>query len=312
MKAYVVSEPGDISKLQLVDLPKPEPKADEVLVKVKAISINPVDAKVRQGKGPYARIKDGSPLIIIGWDISGEIEAVGKDVTQFQPGDAVFGMVNFPGHGKAYAEYVVAPAGQLAKKPANISFEAAAAATLAALTAYQILKPNLKPGDKALFQSAAGGVGHFAIQMAKILGVHATGITSTKNVEFVKSLGADEVIDYTVTPFENARDFDFALDTLSGEMLLKMAQTVREGGILFTLPSGADLTAAKELTSKRHITLGFRLVESNGDDMKQIANWLASGELIPEVSEIFEFTDLPKAHQSIESGHTKGKIVIRL
>ncbi|RZJ66229.1 MAG: NADP-dependent oxidoreductase [Flavobacterium sp.] len=311
MKAYILNEPGDSSVLKLSEVAKPNVKPSEVLIRTKAISINPVDAKSRAGKGIFGRFKDQLPLIL-GWDISGTVEEIGSDVTEFKVGDDVFGMVNFPGLGKGYAELVSAPADQIALKPKSISFEHSVAATLAALTAYQILKPNVKAGDKVLIQSAGGGVGHFAIQIAKIFGADVTGITSTKNLDFVKSLGADHVIDYHETPFEDARGFDFSLDTLSGEMLEKLSHTVKDGGILWTLPSGANHDVLEAEIAKRNVRLGFHMVESNGDDMKQIAEWLESGQLKPEVSQVFDFDELPKAHESIESGHTRGKIVIRL
>src|SRR4051812_15554392 len=138
MRAIILNEPGDVNQLHYTEIPQPEPLENEVLIKVKAISINPVDVKTRAGKGVYGRLKEES-LLIIGWDISGVVEKTGSKVTQFKKGDAVFGMVNFPGHGKAYAEYVAAPETHLALKPANVSFEQAAAATLVALTAYQAL-----------------------------------------------------------------------------------------------------------------------------------------------------------------------------
>ncbi|NUY82634.1 NADP-dependent oxidoreductase [Flavobacterium sp. MAH-1] len=310
-RAYLLFEPGPISNLKLTEVDKPQPLANEILIATKAISINPVDAKSRAGKGIFGRFKDELPLIL-GWDVSGIVESVGADVTQFKPGDEVFGMVNFPGLGKAYADHVVAPADQIALKPKNISFEKAAAATLAPLTALQILEPNVKPGDKVIIQAAAGGVGHFAVQIAKILGNEVTAITSTKNIDFVKSLGADHVIDYHQTPYEDARGFDFALDTLSGENLKKLSDTVSDGGIIYTLPSGANNEDLSENLKKRNVTLGFHMVHSDGEGMEQIADWLDSNQLKVEISQVYDFEDLPKAHESVESGRTRGKIVVRL
>ncbi|RZJ69307.1 NADP-dependent oxidoreductase [Flavobacterium sp.] len=311
MKAYLLFEPGDITQLKLSDVEKPQPKENEVLIRTKAISLNPVDDKSRAGKGIFGRFKDKLPLIL-GWDISGIVETIGENVSDFKVGDEVFGMVNFPGIGNAYAEFVAAPADQIALKPKNVSFEEAAAATLAALTAYQILASNVKSGDNVILQAAAGGVGHFAVQIAKILGAEVTGITSTKNVDFVKSLGADHIIDYSKTSFENASGFDFALDSLSGENLEKLSRTVRDGGTIYTLPSGASLDELTATLQKRDVKLGFHMVESSGKDMRQIAEWLESGKIKPQVSQIFSFEDLPKAHDSIASGRTRGKMVIRL
>lgn len=311
MKSYIINETGPASNLALIEAPKPKIEKDEVLIKTKAISINPVDAKTRAGKGIFGKIKGEMPLVL-GWDVAGTIQAVGETVDDFNVGDDVFGMVNFPGVAKVYAEYVVAPASEVAIKPFSISFEQAAAATLAALTALQILRPNVSYGDKVLIQAAAGGVGHFAVQIAKILGAEVTGITSAKNVEFVKSLGADHVVDYHETPFESLRGFDFALDSLSGIFLEKLSHTVKDGGTLWTLPSGANLEHLTSELDKRNVKLGFHMVHSNGNDMAQIAEWLESGKLHAEISQVYDFADLPKAHESIESGRTKGKIVIRL
>lgn len=311
-KAYVLHEAGSAEQLQLVDLSKPILKDNEVLIKTIALSINPVDIKTRIGKAFYSKLKTDEPLIL-GWDVSGTIETIGKEVTEFKPGDEVFGMINFPGHGNAYAEYVSAPANQIALKPKNISHEEAAAATLAALTAYQFLKDNVKKGDKVLIQAASGGVGHYAIQIAKILGATAVGTTSTKNIDFVKSIGADEVIDYTQQPFETvAHDFDFVLDALSGETLQRSIQVVKDNGTIITMPSGADLEALKTEAAKRGINLFNQLVQSNGEDMKQIAIWLESGQLRSEVSKVFPFAEMIQAHREVETGRTRGKIVVKM
>lgn len=311
MDAYVLKEAGSVEQLQIEKVAKPIPSADEVLVKVKALSINPVDIKTRLGKSMYANFKENFATIILGWDISGIVASVGSNVTGFKPGDEVFGMVNFPGHGKAYAEYVASPASHLAKKPSNISHEEAAAATLAALTAYQILSRHVKPGDNILIHAAAGGVGHFAVQIAKILGAQVTATTSEKNIAFVKSLGADEVIDYTKQPFENAvSNLDFALDTLSGETLERTIQTVRKGGTIITIPSSGFNEEIVAKGKAHQVTIGFEMVASNGNDMKQIAQWLESGQLKAIVSQTFPFDKLRDAHTQIESGRTRGKVVV--
>lgn len=312
MKAYILNEAGPAERLQLVTIEKPTISSNEILVKTVAISINPVDVKTRSGKAFYTKLKTEEPLIL-GWDISGIVVEVGKEITDFKIGDEVFAMVNFPGHGNAYAEFVKASADQFALKPTNISHEEAAAATLAALTAYQFLNNRIKKGDKVLIHAASGGVGHYAVQIAKIFGAIVTGTTSERNVDFVKSLGADEVIDYTRQPFENvAKDFDFVLDALSGETLQRSVQVVKNGGTIITMPSGADLDSAIAEAAKRDIKLFNQLVQSNGEDMKQIASWLENGKLKSEVSKVFDFTDLPKAHNEIETGRTRGKIVVKM
>jgi len=313
MQAILLKEAGDISQFQSIEIEKPTINANEVLVQTKALSINPVDVKTRLGKSFYTEFKSKYDPIILGWDISGTIESVGENVTDFKVGDAVFGMVNFPGYGKAYAEYVAAPAEHLAKKPINISHNEAAAATLAALTAYQILKRHVKPGDKVLIHAAAGGVGHFAVQIAKIFGAKVTGTASAKNIGFVESLGADAIIDYQKQPFETvAKDFDFVLDTLSGDTLYRSIPVVRKGGTIITLPSAGFTEEMVAAGKQNGVYIAFEMVESSGEDMKQIADWLASGRLKAEVSQTFPFEQLPLAHASLETGRTRGKIVITL
>jgi NADPH:quinone reductase-like Zn-dependent oxidoreductase len=312
MKAYELKEAGSVDQLQIIEIAKPVAAANEVVIKSKAISINPVDIKTRNGKSLYNDFKQNYSPIIIGWDVSGVIESVGDQVTQFKPGDEVFGMINFPGHGKAYAEYVSAPANQLAKKPANISHEEAAAATLAALTAYQILRNYIKPGYDILIQAGAGGVGHFAIQIAKMMGAHVRTTVSAKNTTFVKGLGADEVIDYTQQPFENVvSNLHFVLDALGGDTLKRSVQIVKEGGKIVSLPSGAIIDEINELAKSRNVEAIFQMVVSNGDDMQQIAEWLQTGKLKAEVSQVFPFEQLRDAHTAVESGRTRGKVIVK-
>src|SRR5690606_33188554 len=184
MKAIIVQAPGGAENLAIQDVDKPTIASGEVLIQVKAISINPVDIKTRNGKGIYGRIKDQSPLIL-GWDVSGVV--VESQDAKFNIGDEALGMANFPGHGRAYAEYVAAPASHLALKPQNISHDEAAAATLVALTAWQALvtNANVQKGQKVLIHAASGGVGHIAVQIAKHLGAMVVGTSSAKNKDFV-------------------------------------------------------------------------------------------------------------------------------
>lgn len=313
MKAIKISHFGEPDVLEQANLPTPEIKEDEVLIQVKAISINPVDIKTRLGKGMAGRLKGIEPLIL-GWDISGVVSSVGPAVNAFKPGDEVFGMVNFPGHGKAYAEYVAAPAAQLALKPANISHEEAAAATLAALTAWQALVTHakLQPGSKVLIHAAAGGVGHFAVQIAKWLGAHVTGTSSAANRDFVMSLGADAHIDYKAQPFEEvAKDMDFVLDAVGGDMIDRSLEVIKPGGTLISIPSGLN-EAITEKAKAKGINGYFILVASNGTDMQQLAELLADGRLKAHVSKVFAFEEMAAAHEQIASGRTVGKVVVRV
>ena len=189
MKAIVLNEFGGIDKLLMTELALPEILENEVLIEVKAISINPVDVRTRSGTAMANHLKHNMPLIL-GWDISGIVTSAGIAVTKFKKGDSVFGMVNFLGHGKGYAEYVSASENHLAHKPLNITYEEAAAATLAALTAWQLLVhyAKLKAGHRILVQAASGGVGHYAVQIAKYLGAYVIGVSSAKNKDFVLDL----------------------------------------------------------------------------------------------------------------------------
>src|ERR1700722_7503905 len=230
MKAIILNDFGGVEQFQQAELPVPGIKDGEVLVKVKAISINPVDAKTRGGKGWAEMLKYEKP-IIVGWDISGVVTESTSPL--FTEGDEVFGMIHFPGHGKAYAEYVVAPAEHLALKPENSTHEQAAAATLAPLTAWQAFSDfgRLRPGQRVLIHAAAGGVGHYAVQIARHIGAYVIATSSGENKDFVLSLGANEHIDYKTQRFEEvAKDVDFVLDTVSAENADRSLAVLRKGG----------------------------------------------------------------------------------
>jgi NADPH:quinone reductase-like Zn-dependent oxidoreductase len=313
MKAIILNGFGGVENLEAVNLPVPEITDNEVLVKVNAFSINPVDIKTRLGRGQASRLKESSPMIL-GWDVSGTITKTGKSVTTFKTGDEVFGMVNFPGLGKAYAEYVAAPEMHLSLKPPMVSHNEAAAASLAALTAWQILKEKarVKPGDKVLIHSAAGGVGHFAVQMSKHLGARVTGTSSAVNKEFVLSLGASEHFDYENQHFEEIlKDMDFVLDTIGGDNIDRSLKVLKPGGIIISIPSGASESVKEKAGAKGFIGDTFR-VQSDGRNMKEIACFLEKGIIRSYISKVFSFDDIRAAHLQIETGKTKGKIVVSI
>ncbi|RYU95515.1 NADP-dependent oxidoreductase [Emticicia agri] len=313
MKAILLKAFGSIDNFAVEEIAQPVIQRNEVLVAVKAISINPVDMKTRSGKALATRLKDENP-VILGWDISGVVINVEPDVKDFKVGDEVFGMVNFPGSGKAYAEYVAAPAAHLALKPANITHEEAAAATLAALTAWQAFNTHIKInlGNRVLIHAAAGGVGHFAVQIAKYFGGYVIGTASAENKDFVLSLGADEHFDYKSKPFEEAiSDIDIVLDTIGGNNIERSFEVVKEGGTVITLPSNTSEGIVEKAKAKG-IHGFFFMVQSNGEDMKQIAGLLEKGIIKPHVSAVYSFDEIGKAHQQIETGSTRGKIIIKL
>jgi NADPH:quinone reductase-like Zn-dependent oxidoreductase len=223
-------------------------------------------------------------------------------------------MVNFPGHGKAYAEFVAAPASQLAKKPGNTSHEEAAAATLAALTAWQALTVHaqLKKGQRILVHAASGGVGHFAVQMAKHIGAYVIGTSSADNKELVLSLGADEHIDYKAVRFEEAvKEMDFVLETIGGENIDRSLEVLKKGGAVISI-----LGAGSEATAKKAKDLGVEvrafLVKSDGADMKVIAGLLQKGEIWSHVDIVFPLAELGDAHEYVEKGRTRGKVVVEV
>jgi len=316
MKAIILSENGDTDKLILKEISKPLIAPNEVLIETKAISINPVDGFVRKNE-IYTK-KKLLPLpgeeMILGWDVSGIVVETGSEVTDLKTGDEVFGMVKFPGHAKGYAEYVAAPADHLALKPSNISYKEAAAATLAALTAWQglVTYAKVQPGDKVLIHAAAGGVGHYAVQIAKHFGAYVIGTGSAASKDFILSQGADEFIDYNLEKFEEkVKDADIVLDSIYGDHILRSINAVKHGGRLVSLLAFFEGEIAEKAKAKELLT--YRIaVESNGDDMKAIAKLMADGELKSYVSEVYSFEDIPKAQDKVDGGKTRGKVVIEL
>jgi NADPH:quinone reductase-like Zn-dependent oxidoreductase len=314
MKAIILKEAGAAENLTITDVPIPTVESNEVLIKVKSFSINPVDYKTRIGKSLYNQLKSENPYIILGWDVSGIITAVGSAVTQFDVGDEVFGMINFPGHGKAYAEYVVAPATHLALKPSTISHEEAAAATLAALTAWQALVTNakVKRGQKVVIQAASGGVGHYAVQIAKYLGAYVIGTSSVANKDFVLGLGAEEHIDYNKHRIDEiVNDADFVLDPIGDKNIDPSLNAVKKGGTVIMLPSFFKDEMAEKAKAKGVDGYYFS-VKSNGDDMKQLAELMSERIIRSHISTVFPMEKIVDAHWQIETGKTKGKIVVTI
>jgi NADPH:quinone reductase-like Zn-dependent oxidoreductase len=313
MKAIVLKEAGTIENFSIEEIEKPLLGPNDVLIEAMALSINPVDFKTRKGGALYENMQK-EPPVILGWDISGRVDAVGEAVQQFKVGDEVFGMVNFPGHGKAYAQYVAAPEKHVALKPASISHQDAAATTLAALTAWQVLvqQAGLQTGHRVLIHAAAGGVGHFAVQIAKHLGAYVIGTASAKNIAFVQSLGADEVVDYTQTNFEEVlHDVDMVLDPLGGEVTRRSTMVVKEGGVIISIVGGVK-DYLKPLLEEKNIRAANYLVQSNGEDMQTLAKLLEQGAIKPVVSHQYAFEEMGAAHEQMETSRTKGKIIINV
>lgn len=314
MKAMILKQFGGVENFTIENINQPMPNEQEVLIKIAAIGINPIDVKTRQGGGMASHYEKGTP-IILGWDVSGVITQVGKDVKDFSVGDEVFGTIHFPGTGGAYAEYIVAPADQIALKPSSISHAEAAAATLSALTAWQALVDtgNVKSGNKVLIHGATGGVGSFATQIAKHVGAYVVGTTSESGISLAKELGASEVINYKTEKFEEITGgFDFILDTVGGENFVRSLKVLKPNGTIVLLPSN-KMDEAKKEAEKQHIkNYHHMLMHSSGEEMRKIAAMLEDGSMHSRVGMTLPFNQLPEAHKAVEDGSANGKVIITL
>ncbi|MGN6195458.1 MAG: NADP-dependent oxidoreductase [Ginsengibacter sp.] len=314
MKAAIINEFGPPEVLQIKEIEKPAANQEQVLIKIKSIGINPVDTKVRAGTSGVSK-KISLPAIL-GWDFSGIIEDVGKNVLGFKMGDEVFGCIGFPGLGKTYAEYTVADPDLLAKKPRNISFDEAAAIPLAGLTAYQAINEelNISSGQKILIQAAAGGVGHLAVQFAKLNGAYVIGTASEKNEKFLKSLGIDKVINYKKEKFEDeVHDLDAVLDAMGGEVLYRSISCVKRGGAVVCLPSSTkNDPKAIEIAAEKGVRLMWPMMRPDGKEMRLIAHLLEEKKIKVKVDKIFALDQIAWAHKAIETHQTSGKVVVRI
>lgn len=314
MKVVAFDKFGSSDELTVVDRDVPEPACNEVLIKTHAISVNPVDVKTRQGGALASMFEDKLPLVL-GWDISGVVVACGSDVENFEIGDDVFGMIRFPNVPNGYAEYVAAPEDHLAKKPDGITHQEAAATTLAALTAWQAFTHfgEIKKNDRVLIHAASGGVGHFAVQIAKYLGAYIIGTSSGRNRDFVLACGADEHLDYRNADFtKQLGDVDFCLETQGGAHFERTVEVMRPGGTIINLPSGLGESAEKAAESKSLCVNYFMSVFPSAQDMQQMATLLQSGHITPHISKTFDLESVNNAHREIESGRTKGKVILEI
>ncbi|WP_330273131.1 NADP-dependent oxidoreductase [Lentzea sp. NBC_00516] len=296
MRAIIQNEFG--GPLTLSDVPKPAPLPTEVLVRVHAAGVNPVDWKTRAGSGMAGM--QTFPFIN-GWDVSGVVEEVGFGVTTLKPGDEVYGMPWFPRAASAYAEYVTAPSRHFAKKPTSLTHVEAAALPLAALTAWQILvdTADVQPGQKVLITAAAGGVGHLAVQIAKAHGAYVIGTAREPKHAFLKEIGTDEVIDYTQGDYAG-NDVDLFVDLVGGAS----PDSVRPGGLFVGVPSGVDRPIRDDIRTSPI------LVEPDRAGLRAIAALVESGELKVHVAATFPLEDAGQAHALGETGRTQGKIVL--
>ncbi|HTF84643.1 MAG TPA: NADP-dependent oxidoreductase [Cellvibrio sp.] len=306
MKAVRIHHYGNAEVLQYEDAPVPEIGVDEVLVRVVAASVNPVDWKVREG---YLQQMIPYPFpLTLGWDVSGVVAAVGDAVTDFKPGDAVYSRPDIKRNG-TYAEYVAIRAAELAHKPRTISHVEAASLPLAVITAWEVLftTAQLQAGQRVLIHAGSGGVGSLAIQLAKSCGAYVITTTSEKNRGFVESLGADEVIDYQTQAFhEVVSDVDLVFDTLGGEVQELSWGVLKSEGILVSIIT----PPAQERAASLGVRCAFVFIEPNAVILQHVAGLVDDGIIRPIVGAEFALQDIAKAHALSESGRARGKIVV--
>jgi NADPH:quinone reductase-like Zn-dependent oxidoreductase len=307
MRAIRQQTLGRPEVLEVVEVARPEPGPTEVLVRVQAAGVNPVDWKTRQAGGVL-----GQPPFTVGWDVAGVVEAIGRGVTRFEPGDRVFGMPRFPREAAAYAEYVTSRSRQLARIPDGLGTVEAGALPLAGLTAWQALveTADVGPGSRVLILAAAGGVGHLAVQIARSRGAYVIGTASRAKHAFLEQLGANETIDYTSEAVEDAvSNVDVVLDLVGGETGRGALPTLRDGGLYIAVPSASGIGPLRELAGERVRVTGI-LVEPDRTGMEALAGLTTTGALRPHVARTFPLEQAARAHELGEAGRTQGKLVL--
>jgi len=308
MKAVRIHGYGGPEVLQYEDAPRPQPQAGEVLVRVHAATVNPVDRRVREG-----HMKDFWPHkfpLILGWDLSGVVEEIGSGASRFKIGDEVYSVPD-PTRNGAYAEYIVVRESEIAFKPKSLHHIRAATVSLAALTAWQALfdTGQLQPSQRVLIHGGSGGVGHFAVQLAKWKGAYVFATASTKNQELLRELGADEIIDYSTQRFEDvARNIDIVLDPIGGDTQERSWQVLKKGGFLLSVvqPPSADKATALGIRAT------FVASQPNGEELAKIAELIDAGHLTPIVNRVLPLSEARRAHELSQTGSIHGKIVLRV
>jgi NADPH:quinone reductase-like Zn-dependent oxidoreductase len=333
MKAFVVERYGDADTVRAGDVPDPFVGDDDVLVRIHAAGVNPLDIKTRDGE--LKAIRPYRAPFVLGNDLAGEVVAMGPRVTRFTVGDEVYARPDKNRIG-TFAELIAVHQDDVAPKPATLTMEEAASIPLVGLTSWQALveRANLRPGQKVLIQAGSGGVGTIAIQLAKHLGAIVATTTSTANIDLVKSLGADVVIDYKNQAFETIlHDYDVVLDTVGGETLDKSLQVLKPGGKVISVAGPPDPTFAKELGAnpvirlamaalsfrirqrarRHHVTYSFLFMKADGDQLREITALIDTGTIRPVVDRIFDFESTREALAYVEQGRAKaGKVVVRM
>jgi NADPH:quinone reductase-like Zn-dependent oxidoreductase len=307
MRAVIIDRFGGPEVLRLAERPRPEPRPGEVLVRTRYAGINYIDALTRAGNGVTVKRFPA----VVGWDLAGTVVALGAGVTRFHQGDAVFGMPRFPALAEAYAEYVTAPAHELALKPAGVDDANAASAPMVALTAWLALFTlgDLRTGRRVFVHGASGGVGHVAVQLAREAGAEVIAAASPAHHDFVASLGASQVVDYAEGAIERVvRDVDLAIDHRGADDFLRMVGVVRAGGAIATL-KGAN-AAGEAAARKKGVRVERVFVQPNGEVLERIAERLATGKLRISVDRTFPLAEASAAHSLVDSARGRGRIVL--
>ena len=313
MKAVVINQYGSTEVLQYQDIEQPQIKPNQLLVKVYAASVNPVDWKIR--KGLLKPLTGNKFPMSLGLDVSGEVVAVGDRVTQFKPGDLIYADLGYL-PGGAYAEYAAVSEKAAALKPTNITHEQAAAVPVAGLTALQALrdKGQIKPGYKVLINGCSGGVGSFAVQIAKVLGAEVTAVCSTKNIELVKSLGADRVIDYTQQDFtQDTVQYDIILDAVGKQSFSRCKNSLTANGVyITTLPTPESLLQSFLTTFIPGKKAKFILANASGKDLAYLKDWIETGKILLIIDRTYPLSQVAAAHAHSETERAVGKIIVTI
>jgi len=319
MKAIVRTKYGSADVLHLKEVEKPTPKENEVLVKIFAAAVNPLDKYFMRGTPIFLRFVAGllkPKHKTLGADIAGQVEAVGDHVTQFQPGDEVYGDI----HNGGFAEYVCVPEALLVKKPANASFNESAAVPVAGLTAVQILRDQMqiKPGQKILINGASGGVGTYAVQIAKHYDAEVTGVCSTRNVEMVQSIGADQVIDYTKEDFTQPGElYDLIMDNVGNRKLSEINRILAPNGMYLLNAFAPALMLQLGLQSGKsqnggQILRNSDVANANQKDLEFLKELFEAGEIVSVIDKVYPLSKTPEAIRHLETGHARGKILVAI
>ena len=317
MKAAAIDGYGGRERLEIREVPRPKPGVGQILIRVRAAGVNPVDWKLR--RGGYRLVMPARFPLVLGFDAAGVVEAVGPEVDRFEPGDRVYAFLDSR-HGGAYAEYALAGQAVAAEMPESLSFEEAAAIPLAAVTALQALrdKAEIAAGDEVLINGASGGVGHFAVQIASLFGARVTAVAGERHRDFLFELGAQRFLDYRRGDFlEEDRDYRIIFDVVGNRSFAECDPVLADGGVYVTTQFNPGILLSTLKTSASALfgetrRARYVVVHPDGEDLDDISRWVEQGKLRPAIDKVFPLEEIQQAHEASESGHTRGKVVVRI